>query len=116
MHRFRLLAPLLAGLLAVVLLVETTDLVRCADERAGEITAHGDDSDDHAADSHGHHGPVNDEHRSEHLPDCLCHVVFVPTVAPPTLGAPIEVAFAYPLYLSSVTESDLASPGHVPIG
>lgn len=118
MKLLRRITPFFAAALALVITVEVTDVLRCADEvRLAMLDQPVEDAHSGEHDAvHGHHGPVNESHRSEHLPDCLCHVVFVPTAALPEVGAPTVVAFHYPTYVGEVTEADVPPPGHVPIG
>lgn len=119
----RLLSPL-AALLAVLVVVQTTDLVACADE--AEVAEHAGDAHDHGTVVQGAHlvpapgGDHDDEPDHDHdgvLADCLCHVVFAPTASFPTVAGrpapvPAEVAFVLG------TPPDVAPSGvdHVPLG
>ncbi len=113
----RLIAPFLASVLVVVLLLEMTDLVCFSDESGHEVATHEEGGKEAEHDgAHGHHAPVNDEHRSEHLPDCLCHVVLVEAPQQPVVGEPTELEFAYPGYLILGSLGEGTLPDHVPIG
>ena len=102
MTTLRRLLPPLAALLAVLVVVQTTDLVACADEATA--VEHEETHTDALA-SGGHPVPVpGDSHDDEHeheegtFADCLCHVVFAPTTIVPAVGArpavePADFAF-----------------------
>ncbi len=111
MERLRHIAPLLASLLMVVLAIETTDLVRCADEAAPVPVTCADGTlkappADAAAPASAHHAAA---------PDCLCHVTFVSTAALPTVGAPGVLAHGYPAYVAVRVEGESSPPGPVPL-
>lgn len=118
MSLLRRTAPFFAAALALIITVQVTDLVRCADEVRGTVLSHVDGSGDEDAHAvpHGHHGPSDDGHDGEHLPDCLCHVIFVPTASLVEVGSPLEVAFHYPAHVGEPAEGEVPPPGHVPIG
>ena len=121
MERTRRLLPSLAALLAVLVVVQTTDLVACADEA---VAAEHDESHVDPASAGGHPAPVpgdahdnGNDHQDETAADCLCHVVFAPTSIVPDVGAP-------PTPASGRFASDAAAPpavepaglDHVPLG
>lgn len=89
MRPFRRSVPVLAALLVVLVAVQATDLVACADEaQAAEHTETHTDGP-RAQGAHEAPAPGNSHggHESEPAPDCLCHVVFVPTGVVPALSA-----------------------------
>ena len=120
MDRTRRLFPTLAALLAVLVVVQTTDIIACADEAvaAEHSEAHAD-----PASSGGHPAPVpgdsddGHDHDDETSADCLCHVVFAPTAIVPDVGAP-------PAPTSGQLASNMVAPpeveqsglDHVPLG
>ena len=120
MSTLRRLLPSLAALLAVLVVVQTTDLVACADEAvaAGSGETHTD-----VLANGGHPVPVpGDSHDDEHeheegtFADCLCHVVFAPTTIVPAVGvrpasAPAELAYA----ADGVPEVEPLGLDHVPL-
>ena len=121
MSTLRRLVPVFAALLAVVVAVQTTDLVACADEAAavehGESRADGppggghpspapDDSHD---DGHGH-----DDGTSA---DCLCHLAFTPTAVAPEVGAqPAPEPFDFAAVVAAIPEVEPEGLDHVPLG
>lgn len=78
--------PLLATCLVGLLLVQTMDLIACADEAT--LAQHAESHTDGRAGG-GHPAPASgdahDENGSHEAPaaDCLCHLVFVPTAVLP---------------------------------
>ena len=92
MTTLRRLLPSLAALLAVLVVVQTTDLVACADEALAAET--GETHTDARVAQGGHDVPApgdrHDEGEHEHeegtFADCLCHVVFTPTGIVPDAG------------------------------
>ena len=84
MSLFRRLVPSFAALLAVLVVVQTTDLIACADEA---LASESSETHTDALASGGHPVPApgdsHDEGEHEHeegtFADCLCHVVFTPT-------------------------------------
>ena len=118
MDLLRRTVPFFAAALALVITVQVTDLVRCADEVRSEVLSHvdGTGGDDVHAVPLGHHGPSDEGHDGEHLPDCLCHVIFVPTASLAEVESPDEVAFRYPALVGQLAEGEVPPPGHVPIG
>ncbi|OZC01243.1 hypothetical protein [Rubricoccus marinus] len=104
MTTLRRLLPSLAALLAVLVVVQTTDLVACADEALAAET--GETHTDARLAQGGHDVPApgdsHDEGEHEHeegtFADCLCHVVFTPTGIVPAAGvrpASEPTEFAY---------------------
>ena len=93
----------LAVLLAVLVVVQTTGLVACADEATA--AEHGEThTDAHASSGHPVFAPGDSHDDSEHedhegtFADCLCHVVFAPTCVVPDAGvrpASEAAAFVY---------------------
>jgi len=119
----RRLTTVIALLLCAAIFVGAAEFLVLAQMSAhpgaghGEVLAQeqqGDDADGTHED--GHHGPVNDKHRGEHLPDSFSHLSFVPTPRLPEVAAPVEFNFIYPNYVASLTEGEIAPPGHVPKG
>ena len=119
----RLVSPL-AALLAVLVVVQTTDLVACADE--AEVAEHGGDSHDHGVVAQGAHlvpapgGDHGDEPDHDHdgaPADCLCHVVFTPTAVLPSVAAR-PAAESEPLAFLAGAVPEVAPLGvdHVPLG
>ncbi len=116
MRTLRRTLPTLAALLAVVVGVQTVDLVACADE--AQATEHGESYADVAARA-GHPTPVLGDSHHDHepaAPDCLCHVVFTPTASAPALGArpalePRELAGAF----TAIPEVEPLGLDHVPL-
>ena len=121
MSTLRRLLPTLAALLAVLVVVQTTDLVACADEAvaAGSTETHTD-----VLANGGHPVPVpgdsHDEGEHEHeegtFADCLCHVVFAPTTIVPAVGvrpasAPAEFAYV----ANGLPEVEPKGLDHVPL-
>ena len=103
MSTLRRFVPPFAALLAVLVVVQTTDLVACADEATA--AEHGETHTDALA-SGGHpvpapgdsHGDEEHGHDEGTFADCLCHVVFAPTGVVPDAGvrpAAEPAAFAY---------------------
>ena len=93
MSTLRRLVPSFAALLAVLVVVQTTDLIACADEA---LAAEHDETHVDGALAQGAHGvPApgdshgDDEHEDHEgtFADCLCHVVFAPTAVVPEVGA-----------------------------
>ena len=121
MSTLRRLLPTLAALLAVLVVVQTTDLVACADEAvaAGSSETHTD-----VLANGGHPVPVpgenhdDDEHEHEEgtFADCLCHVVFAPTAVLPEVGArpaPEPAPFVY--VADGLPEVEPLGLDHVPL-
>ena len=121
MSTLRRLLPSLAALLAVLVVVQTTDLVACADEAVAagssethtDVLANGGHPVPMPGDSHddGEH-----EHEEGTFADCLCHVVFAPTTIVPAVGvrpasAPAEFAYA----ADGVPEVEPMGLDHVPL-
>lgn len=75
MRLFRRFASTFAIALAVLVAIQTFDVVPCADE--AEVCG-----------GVGHSEPDT----GESLADCLCHISFVPTVATPHVPVPVETA------------------------
>ena len=115
MNLLRTIAPLFAGLMALLVLGQNTDLIRCADEVGGTMAVEhhdgGASGTDHAPEpSHGDDAP-----HAEGLPDCLCHVTFVSTAMVPAMPAPSRLTFLYPALAASPVEGESSPPGHVPL-
>jgi len=122
MTTLRLLLPSLAALLAVLVVVQTTDLVACADEALAAET--GETHTDARVAQGGHDVPApgdrHDEGEHEHeegtFADCLCHVVFAPTTIVPAVGvrpasAPAEFAYV----ANGLPEVEPKGLDHVPL-
>ena len=121
MTTLRRLLPPLAALLAVVVVVQTADLVACADEALAsessethtDLLANGGHPVPAPGDSHddGDH-----EHEEGTFADCLCHVVFAPTGVVPGAGvrpASEPAAFAY--VADGLPEVEPQGLDHVPL-
>ena len=108
MSTLRLFLAPIAALLAVLVIVQTTDLVACADEAA--VAEHAGETHTDALASGGHPVPAPGESHQDGghdhdgpsegaaFADCLCHVVFTPTTAVPAVGsrpASWPAVFAY---------------------
>ena len=120
MARLRRLVPALAALLAALGVVQTTDLVACADEALaaehGETHADGLPSGGHPAPAPGDSHDDGHGHDEASFADCLCHVVFTSTaVAPDAAALPRRPArfAAFVLVPPAVEPSGL---DHVPLG
>lgn len=121
MSTLRRLLPSLAALLAVLVVVQTTDLVACADEALA--AEHGETHTD-ASFGGGHPTPApgdshddgeHDDHEGT-FADCLCHVVFAPTAVLPEVGArpaPESAPFAY--VADGLPEVEPLGLDHVPL-
>ena len=125
MSTLRRLVPSLAALLAVLVVVQTTDLVACADEaRAAEhgqthtdaplargahdVPAPGDSHDDGDHDDH-------DDHEGT-FADCLCHVVFAPTAVVPGVGVrPASEPARFAFVVAAPPEVEPLGLDHVPL-
>ena len=121
MSTLRRILPTFAVLLAVLVVVQTTDLVACADEAVA--AEHGETHTDALA-SGGHPVPApgdshdDGEHKDHEgtFADCLCHVVFAPTAVLPEVGArpaPEPAPFAY--VADGVPEVEPLGLDHVPL-
>ncbi len=118
MRTLRRILPAFAALLAVLVAVQATDLVACADEA---VTAeHGGQTHTDASVTAGHPvpaaGSTHDDSGGDHEtpPDCLCHVVFTPLAVVPEVGvrpAPESVDFG--VYVVGWT--DAAAQGIDPV-
>lgn len=124
--------PAIAAALALIVAVQTTDLIACADEATVAPPVHASGGDALGVDAlgseasgasgcadacdlaeappsapHGHH---------EGAIDCLCHVAFAPTATSPTVGARPEPE-ALPPAASAVAppEADLDGQEPVPL-
>ena len=90
MRRLRRTLPAFAALLAVIVAVQATDLVACADE--AEAAEHAGQTHVDSFAGGGHPAPAPGDSHDEHeggdeggtFADCLCHVVFAPTAIVPT--------------------------------
>lgn len=110
--------PAAAALLAVLITVQATDLIVCADESEAHRT---DVQTDVGYAQGAHVMPVpgdahSGSHHSEEGPDCLCHIMFTPTAVVPTVGtlrAPEPAEFG--AYVAAPTEVELMGLDHVPL-
>ncbi len=121
MTRLRHLAPTLAALLALLVVVQTTDLVACADEADATEHLDGSHADPSAQGAHPAPAPgeTHDEsgHGEESIADCLCHVVFAPTAVVPSgdaLLVPEPARFGAPV--AALPEVEPSGLDHVPLG
>ena len=121
MNTLRRFLPTLAALLAVLVVLQTTDLVACADEAVA--AEHGETHTDAqlAQGAHDVPGPGDSpddsgKHEDGTFADCLCHVVFAPTAVAPTVGsrpagASVDLAFV----ADAPPEVEPQGPEHVPL-
>ena len=94
----RLFASVFAVTLAVLVTVQTLDLVACADEM------------EQSADGHTDHG------EGTTLADCLCHVTFTRTeTLPAVAAAPATPPPAYAPFVARPTSGDGLPVEHVPL-
>ena len=120
MTTLRRLLPPLAALLAVLVVVQTTDLVACADEATA---VENEETHTDALASGGHPVPVpGDSHDDEHeheegtFADCLCHVVFAPTGIVPDAGVrPASAPAAYVYVGAAPPDVEPLGLDHVPL-
>ena len=121
MSTLRRLLPPLAALLAVLVVVQTTDLLACADE-AVTAESTGTHADRLANGVHPVPAP-GDSHDGGHgdhegtFADCLCHVVFAPTTIVPVVGArPTSGLAAFAHVVGAPSEVEPSGLDHVPLG
>ena len=126
MSTLRLIVPHLAVLLAVLVAVQTTDLVACADE--AEVAEHAGESHDHGVVAQGAHlvpapggdhgeDPAEDHDHDGTMADCLCHVTFTPTATVPTVGAkPAPDGTDFAAFVAAPLEVEPEGLDHVPLG
>ena len=121
MSTLRRLLPPLAALLAVLVVVQTTDLVACADEAVA--AEHGGTHTDarlaqgaHDVPAPGESHDEDHEHEEGTFADCLCHVVFTPTGVVPDAGVrPASEPAAYAYVAEAPPEVESSGPDHVPL-
>ncbi|MDT0630804.1 hypothetical protein RQM47_11950 [Rubrivirga sp. S365] len=119
MTRLRRALPVLAALLAVVVAVQATDLVACADE--AEAAEHGEAHTDASFAPGAHPAPApGDAHGADGhagaFADCLCHVVFAPTGVVPDVGARlVGGAAAFAAFVAAPPEVEPLGLDHVPL-
>jgi hypothetical protein len=118
------LAPI-AALLAVLVVVQTTDLVACADEAA--VAEHAGESHAHGVVAQGAHlipapggdhgdDPAGDHDHSGTMADCLCHLTFTPTTAVPAVAArPAPAAQEFAAFAAALPEVEPWVLDHVPL-
>ena len=121
MSTLRRTLPTLAALLAVLVVLQTTDLVACADEAVA--SEHGETHTDapmaqgaHDVPSPGDSHDESGDHEEGTFADCLCHVVFTPTAVAPTVGSrpageSVDTAFV----ADAPPEVEPQGPEHVPL-
>ena len=114
--RRRLLSAV-AALLAVLVAIQATDLIACADGERATRGVHTDAGIVQGAHAMPASGDSHDgTHHDEEAPDCLCHVVFTPTAVIPSaepLRAPEPAEFG--AYVTTPTEAELMGLDHVPL-
>ena len=118
MSRFRAILAPLAAVLAVVVVVQTTDLVACADEaeaaeRPGEVHTDGLSGGGHPAPAPGDSHDGGHDHDGSASADCLCHIVYAPTAVVPEVRArpaPDLAPFAAPAEIPPEVEPDGLDP------
>lgn len=121
MKPFRRLASLLSLVLMALIVVQTTDLVRCADEAEGVSHEGGYHVDGVVV--AGAHPALGGDHddRAPHeeapgMADCLCHVTFTPTeVVPEVASAPAAPPIPFAPYLAHVASVEVRPLDHVPL-
>ena len=131
MGRLRHIAPVVAALLAVIVLVETTNLVRCPDDVVTSQTAETGSPSDSASlvsdaapllegyvsiglrEHEAPDEPAQGERRV--VPTCLCQITFVSTAVLPYLGAPVALPVDHPSSEASTTEGEVFVPSPVPL-
>ena len=121
MTTLRRLLPSLAALLAVLVVVQTTDLIACADEA---LASESSETHTDALASGGHPVPApgdsHDEGEHEHeegtFADCLCHVVFTPTGIVPDAGVrPASEPAEFAAFVAMPPEVEPQGLDHVPL-
>ena len=122
MARLRRSLSALAALLAVLVVVQTTDLVACADEATATEHADGSHADPTAQGGHPAPAPGDSHDDGEHghddgsAADCLCHVVFAPTTVVPDAGADRALEPArFATYVATPPEVEPLGRDHVPL-
>ena len=121
MSTLRRLLPPLAALLAVLVVVQTTDLLACADEA---VAASSSETHTDVPANGGHPVPApGDTHDGGHgdhegtFADCLCHIVFAPTTIVPVVGArPTAGLVAFVHVVGAPPEVEPSGLDHVPLG
>lgn len=106
MEHLRHIAPIVAVLLSVIVLAETTDLFGCPDSviapsRADTSAALTPDAAPLLTNAGSvmlerYDGPDGTSQERRTVPDCLCQITFVSTATLPSLGAPGERPIDYP--------------------
>ena len=123
MSTLRRILPAFAALLAVLVVLQTTDLVACADEAVAAEYVGGTHSDAPVAQG-GHDVPApgdsHDDGEHEHeegtFADCLCHVVFTPTGVVPTVGVrPASEPAEFAAFVAAPPEVEPLGLDHVPL-
>ena len=121
MTRLRRIVSPLAALLAVLVVVQMTDLVACADEAITVADLDGTHADQVTLGPHPAPAPgeTHDEHGhdDEFAADCLCHIVFAPTAVVPSgdaLRVPEPARFGAPVAARPQVEP--SGLDHVPLG
>lgn len=122
MVRMRHIAPLIAATLAVVILVEMSNLARCPDDA---VSTHQIDAVvliapnatpflvDHVfVTLHDHDGRTPENSVAAH---CLCNIPFISTVANDCLGRPHAIGSAHAVSNGPVTEGEVLVPSPVPL-
>lgn len=116
LHHF---VPAVSALLVVIVLVQSVDLVPCADETRSQPL---EQADAHLA-GNGPHGVTacdNDEapqqdHHEEGLVDCLCHIAFVSTSQVPEVIPPKHPPAPYRLRNEHAVPGSLDPPEPIPL-
>jgi len=123
MTTFRRIAPLLSMLLVALVVVQTTDLVACADEAAAATHVDGYHVDGAVpAGAHptpspgGNHDEGRTHEEAPGMADCLCHVVFAPTgFVPAVASSPAAEPAAYAGHLTLHGSAHAKPLDHVPL-
>ena len=120
MKTLRHYVPAFAALLVVLIAVQATDLVACADE--AQAAQHEGGTHVDAGNQGAHSAPLpGTEHNDsggdhESPPDCLCHVVFAPLAASPVVGArPAPEPFDFATVVAAPLEVEPLGLEHVPL-
>jgi hypothetical protein len=122
MSTLRRILPAFAALLAVLVVVQTTDLLACADEAVAAEYTGGTHTDALAAGGHPVPAPGDSHDDEEHghdestFADCLCHVVFTPTGVVPDAGVrPSSEPAEFAAFVAAPPEVEPLGLDHVPL-
>lgn len=115
MESFRRCLSPLATFLAVLIAIQVTDVIVCADEAEAADRAGQHEAGERPASGDPHEGSHHQD--DESAADCLCHIVFAPTTVVPALGGrPAPEALPVALAVDAPPEVEPDGPEHVPLG